>query len=332
MERMNMKKILTIVAALACAVACYPDYVGDYEVVAAGFANQSDVRSVVVGESMEFSTGVVLGGVINNEDDRKVSFSTDYSLVNKDLLASMKVHTFTYIQDLTKDMTTLKVMPASMYDLSTDGKPGEAVIKAGTHLGKITVKVDQASFLADEGNVKPQYIIPLRLTKASGCGLMKGRETTCIGVRYESLLFGSWWHGGVTEVRDASNNLVETIKYYTAVPQADTKVWTLTTTAPYSVSANAVGGELNGSKAQLSLTLNENGSVQVASVPGATYTVEPDGESSYNKAKLLQNRKVFLKYKYVKDGKTYHATDTLTFRNRVRDGVNEWQDENQNNY
>ena len=39
-----------------------------------------------------------------------------------------------------------------------------------------------------------------------------------------------------------------------------------------------------------------------------------------------------LKYKYEKDGLVYHATDTLTFRNRIRDGVNEWQDENQEHY
>ena len=60
--------------------------------------------------------------------------------------------------------------------------------------------------------------------------------------------------------------------------------------------------------------------------------VEADGDCSFNRAKLLQNRRIYLKYKYVKDGLTYHATDTLTFRNRVRDGVNEWQDENPGNY
>jgi len=48
---------------------------------------------------------------------------------------------------------------------------------------------------------------------------------------------------------------------------------------------------------------------------------------------LLQNRKIFLNYKY-KDaaGNWCHAQDTLTFRNRIRDGVNEWQDENPANY
>lgn len=327
-----MRKIYTIIVAALSVAACYPDYVGDYEVVAGGFANQLDVRSVVVGEKMEFSTGVALGGVIENDKDRKITFATDYSLVSASLLDQMKVHTFTYIQTLAKQMTSVKAMPASMYELVTDGKPGQAVIRKGSHLGKITVKIDGEAFLADESNLLPNYILPLRLTKASGCGLIKGKETTCIGVRYESQLFGNWWHGGVTTVEDASGNVIETIEYPLEVPQADSKVWTLTTVAPYSLTANAVGGELNGSKAQMKLTLNEDGTITIESVAGASYVVEPDGESVFNKAKLLQDREIVLKYKYIKDGKTYRVSDVLKFRNRVRDGVNEWQDENQNNY
>ena len=39
------------------------------------------------------------------------------------------------------------------------------------------------------------------------------------------------------------------------------------------------------------------------------------------------------KLKYVNsDGNTCYAQDTLTFRNRLRDGVNEWQDENPSHY
>ena len=94
-----------------------------------------------------------------------------------------------------------------------------------------------------------------------------------------------------------------------------------------------MANEVNGSAAQMKLTLGEDGKVQIESVAGATYLVEPDGESSYNRAGLLQNRKIFLNYKFTKaDGSVWHAADTLTFRNRVRDGVNEWQDENQEKY
>ena len=61
-------------------------------------------------------------------------------------------------------------------------------------------------------------------------------------------------------------------------------------------------------------------------------TATADAVCMFLRSKLLQDRKIALKYKYEKDGLVYHATDTLTFRNRIRDGVNEWQDENQEHY
>ena len=172
----------------------------------------------------------------------------------------------------------------------------------------------------------------LRLTDGNGTDLIAGKETSVIGVRYENMLFGNYWHGGETVVTDASGAEVNRIAYYTTVPQSETRVWTLTTVAPFSLTSNAVGGELNGSKAQRKLTQGADGAITVSAADGADYAVEADGECSFNRAKLLQNRRIYLKYKYEKDGLIYHATDTLTFRNRVRDGVNEWQDENPANY
>ena len=55
--------------------------------------------------------------------------------------------------------------------------------------------------------------------------------------------------------------------------------------------------------------------------------------SGFNGARLLQNRKLYLHYRYPNgDGTFTEVRDTLTFRNRIRDGVNEWQDENPKNY
>ena len=69
-----------------------------------------------------------------------------------------------------------------------------------------------------------------------------------------------------------------------------------------------------------------------AAYTGAKYSVEPDGESRFVRSKLLQDRKIILSYKYQSGSDTVHARDTLTFRNRIRDGVNEWQDENPQHY
>ena len=329
-----MKKYLFIsLASLLGLTSCYDDYVKDNPTQAVGFANQTDVRSVIVGEGMKFSTGVALGGIIDNDRNRLINYEIDYSLVNDETLSAMKSHLFSYIQDLCKPIDALEALPADEYRLRPDGGvDGVVLIREGSHLGQIVIKVDSVKFLSDVSRTTPRFVIPLRLTDGNDTGLIEGKTTSVIGVRYENMLFGNYWHGGETVVTDASGQEVNRIQYYTTVPQADTKVWTLTTVEPMALTANAVGGELNGSSAQLKLIQGADGQITVASVDGALYEVQPDGACSFNRAKLLQDRKIFLKYKYEKDGLTYHATDTLTFRNRIRDGVNEWQDEHPENY
>ena len=85
-------------------------------------------------------------------------------------------------------------------------------------------------------------------------------------------------------------------------------------------------------KNEMKLTLDGT-NIVVSTNTGSTFAVLPDGTSTFNRAKLLQNRKILLNYKYVNAaGNTCYAQDTLTFRNRIRDGVSEWQDENPANY
>lgn len=313
--------------------SCYEDYIIDYDHQAVGFAQQTDVRSVIVGEKMEFSTGVALAGVIDNDEDRTVTFEIDESLVDASALSAMKNHTMNYIKNLTAGLSELKSLPANEYSLVPEGRmAGKIVIRKGTHLGNLTIKVDPDKFLADESRTIPQFVIPLRITGCDKAELLDGRTTSVIGVRYENMLFGDWYHGGVARRISKADGSESTVSYYTEIPQQDERIWTLTTVSPYSLTANAVGNELNTTSAQMKLTLNDDGTVTVSSVDGAKYQVEPDGECAYNKATLLQNRKIFLSYKYETADYVYHAKDTLTFRNRIRDGVNEWQDENQENY
>ena len=109
---MSMKtRIIILSLATLCAASCYEDYVGDYSKVACGFANQTDVRSVVVGEGMKFSTGVALGGTISNDEDRTVAIGIDYSLVNGDTYNMLKNHTFPYIATLMKSVPSIEALP-----------------------------------------------------------------------------------------------------------------------------------------------------------------------------------------------------------------------------
>lgn len=154
---------------------------------------------------------------------------------------------------------------------------------------------------------------------------------TVIGLKYENMLFGNYWHGGVTIVKNANGEVVDTKRYYTQIPQPDNQVWTLTTVAPTTLITNKIAdGTVPGN---LKLTLNhQTGRIEIDS-DNPELEVAADGECSFNCAKLLQERKIYLKYSFRNsDGTTSHATDTLTFRNRIRDGINEWQDENPEHY
>jgi len=331
---MIMKKLyLLSILAVAAVSSCYDDYVKDYDVIGVGFANATDVRSVVVGEGLEFSTGIFLGGAIENTENRRVNFEVDYSLVGESVLNAFKTHTFTYIQALAEPMTAVKALPASQYSMSTyGGKAGQVIIRKGEHVGVIDVKIDSVKFLADPSNLLPVSVIPLRITDSEDASLIEGFTTTVIGVRYENTLFGNWYHSGECIVKDGSGSVVETVSYPLELPQSDTKVWTLTTDSPYSVTANAIGNNLNDKVQKIRMTLSDDGTISLSSVSGSGLEIVQEGECSYNKAKLLQDRKLFLSYSYKEGGLEYHCKDTLTFRNRVRDGVNEWQDENQDNY
>ena len=184
-----------ILAATAALTSCYDDYVKDNDTQAVGFANQTDVRSVIVGEGMKFSTGVALGGTIENSVDRPISFEIDYSLVSDATLQAMKTHVFSYIQNLTRPLGSLEALSAEEYKLLPEGgTDGRVTIRRGSHLGQIVIKIDSAKFLADASRTLPKFVIPLRLTDGNGTDLLAGKETSVIGVRYENMLFGNYWH------------------------------------------------------------------------------------------------------------------------------------------
>ncbi|MDP2115509.1 MAG: hypothetical protein Q8K69_15795, partial [Bacteroidota bacterium] len=203
---------------------------------------------------------------------------------------------------------------------------------AGDHSGTVTLKADSAKFLADLSTLVATYALPLRITSADADSVLKAKNYAVIGLKYENMLFGNYWHGGVTVEKDAAGTVVNTIPYYTAINAPTSKAWVLTTVEPMALTSNGYADVTNPAKQEMKLTLS-GGKITVSSLPGASVQILPDGDCTFNQAKLLQNRKIYLKYKYVNAaGNTCYAQDTLTFRNRIRDGINEWQDENPNNY
>ncbi len=323
-----MKKFLAFIVISVAMVACYPDYIKDYDYSGIYFPYQTDVRTFVVGEGMKIEVGVTLGGVTANTKDRNVSFTLDGTLITPDRLNIFKTAANSYIKDPVATVTSFLQLPSSYYTISS---PNTMVIKAGQHMGSVVIRPDSAKFLGDPATKMANYVLPFKILTADADTILELKRFAVIGLRYDNMLFGKYWHGGSAVVnRPAKNDTI--FKYYTAIPMPEPKVWTLTTNSPNSLYAPGFLDQVTG-KTEMLLTLNGN-DVTVSTVPGSTFVVTPDGPSVFNRPKLMQDRKVFLKYKYTDPATnfTYHCTDTLTFRNRLRDGINEWQDENPANY
>jgi len=240
----------------------------------------------------------------------------------------LKANGSAWIKNPSLPVATLLPLPANYYTLSN---ASTIVIKAGQHVGTVTLKVDSALFLADPLTLNSTYIVPFHITTADADTILEPKRSLTVGIRYENMLFGNYLHGGVTTVKDVSGTVIQTIQYYASRSQGDTRIWTLTTVAPNAVVSNGYSDQTSSSQKEIVLTLNGT-DITVSSAAGSTNTYLADGASTYNGAKLLQDRKILLNYKYVVGTDTYYCKDTLTFRNRIRDGVNEWQDEDPSHY
>lgn len=321
-----MKKIIypLLVLLTVALAACYPNYIEDFDHDSVYFPYQTNVRTLVVGEGMKIEVGAALGGVRENNRDRNVSYTLDSKLITSEILTRMK-NGSAYIKEAVAPVTAFKLLPANYYSISNNSA---FVIKAGKHSGSVVIKADSTAFLGDTSTIMPVYVLPFYITKADADTLLEQKRYAVIAIKYENMLFGNYWHGGVTTIKNAANQVVNTVKYYTTIPAPESKVWKLTTVAPNALETNGISDKSGA----IRLSLN-GGKITVSTAKGSKVSISADGESTYNQAKLLQNRKIVLKYKYDNgDGTTSYAQDTLTFRNRIRDGVNEWQDENPGNY
>lgn len=324
-----MKKIFALFILSVLMVSCYEDYIHDYTYTGIYFPYQVDVRTFVVGEGMKIDVGVGLGGVRENAIDRNVQFSFDNTLITPALLVKMKGATQSFIANSTAAVTSLLPLPSNYYTISN---PNTMVIKAGQHMGAVQIAPDSVTFLNDSVNtIKATYMLPFRITAADADSIVFDKKTNTVAVMFENMLFGNYWHGGKAIINRPG--LPDTVyTYKTEIPTAEPKIWILKTAGPSTLFCNGYLDQASTTVNEMKLVL-KGSKVFVSSTTGSTNVITPDGESSFNRSKLLQQRKVFLKYKYTAaNGFTYHCTDTLTFRNRIRDGINEWQDENPSHY
>lgn len=342
-----MKKLMMLLGLMPLALTgCYDDYTMDYDYNAVYVAYQYDLRTFVVGEGMKFDFTAALAGIVKNSKDRAVEAVIDNDLLTEDLskyTTQFGVKSFTamdglngaapfgdlsqkYVTEAIAGLTALTPLPENYY--TVEGL-GDMVIRKGRHTAAATVKASDA-ILADANAFKPYYALGFKLNKADADSLVTEKSFEIIVVKCENKFFGNWYHGGTTVVKnDATGEVVSLEEYELVLPQADGKTYVLTTVDDKTVKTNKVGTKAG----EMLLTFNGN-DITVSSPDGSREYKPIDGKPSvFNDAKLLQDRKMTLNYSYSNgDGTTTYVNDYLQFRNRIRDGVNEWQSENPEDY
>jgi len=335
-----MKKIIALLVLSIAMVSCYEEYLLDYPTTSIYFPIQQDVRTFVVGEGMKFEVGAALGGVRQNTIDRNVTFTLDPALITVARLTAMKSSAMAYIKNATTLVAALQLLPTSYYTMTPSSTT--MVIKSGWHGGTVVIKADSTAFLNDSVNTKiSTYVLPFYITSAEADSILEPKRFNIVGTKFENLLFGNYWHGGAALVhRPLNPNVFQradtTIIYRTLIPTLqENLIWALTTAGPSTLTCNGYGtNTVIAGKKILNLTLKGT-KVYLTSGVDAPYVITQEGECSFNNPKLLQDRRIFLKYTFTQTVSpffTYHCIDTMTFRNRIRDGINEWQDENPSHY
>lgn len=325
--------------------SCYEDFIKDYDQSTIYCAFQYDLRTFVLGEGQKFDFTVGLAGVMSNDKDRSVTVEIDDNLVTGSIPSVLGLSDYapftaykgmtdkvdfgtlsqSYVTNEVKALgtTALLPLPASYYTISgLDGM----TIKSGAHTASATITATD-DFVADPKAMAPWYAIGLRIKSADADRVPAEKSFEVIAVKFENQYYGNWYHGGRTVViNDATGAIVSEEKYPLVLPQEDSKVYTLKTVAANAVVTNKIGSKSGVMKLTFDgedVTVScEDGSRKLIS--GACYT---------NGAKLLQDRVIYLDYSYSNgDGTTTFVKDELSFRNRIRDGINEWRDENPDNY
>lgn len=343
---MNMRKLVLSALAPLLLAGCYKDYTLDYDYTAAYIAYQYDLRTFVIGEEGKFDFTVALAGTAVNNEDRKVEVELRNELLSEDLsqyTTEFGVTSFNaldglngrgqfgdisqrYVTEGVSGLKELTPLPSEYY--TVDGLD-RMVIKKGRHTAAVSIKATPA--IEEDANAfKPYYALGFKLNKADVDSVLCEKSFEIIVVKCENKFFGNWYHGGKTVVKnDATGEIVSEDTYDLVIPQADSRTYALTTVDANTVSTNKIG--LSAGKLLLKFNGND---IAVSSADGSK-EIKPiaDQPSAYNDAKLLQDRKLTLNYCFSNgDGTTTYITDFLQFRNRIRDGINEWQDENEKNY
>jgi len=297
---MKLLKGINIGIALCLFTSCYDDYKEDYHTSVAYFYNQELMRSFVVDEVYEIKVGITMGGKRFSDSNETVNYDIDSSL-----LAG----------------TSLTLLPTEYYTLSN---PSQFEVHKGDFDGNITLKIKPA-FFNDSMALEGSYALPFRLTDTSLDKLLENKELLVLQLKYEASLFGNYYHNGVTIAKNAQGDEISELSsvYHQEEPVTnDVNNWILSTLSSNTLATSGISNLLDNETTRrfFDIGVDNDRSVTIASNSKSSIIVSQDGNCSYDRSK----KEFYIKYSYTHEGNKYFATDTLIYRNRVLDGVNQW--------
>ncbi|MGQ8335470.1 BT_3987 domain-containing protein [Sunxiuqinia sp. A32] len=281
----------------------------DEEVISFGttsvyFYNQEYNRNIVVGEGLELKAGIMFSGLLNNDQERKVQFVIDPSVITDE---------------------SKTVMPESYYTLSSNS---EIVVPVNEEQGYVGIEIDSAAFLADPKSLTGEYVIPFVLTGSNDVDSINSAKNYMVAsISYWAKQHGNYYYSGQTIRKSATET--DTLTYENS-PTINESIKELVTIGPNSMMVkadNTAGSKDPGVVFNIEAPSVGSGDVTLSSDEGAAIQVSGNGSSTYDAA----SRTFYLSYKYTDGDFECEAVDTLIFRNRVRDmqpdgqGVNEWR-------
>lgn len=301
----KIKWILFLATTVSFFSCTFHDDPVQYLYTMVGFPNQNYVRNVVVGEGLQINIGVTFSGLPKNDVQREVGYIIDPTLVPSGKTA----------------------LPADYYTL---GDPAKILIKKGQFDGYLNLKLDSTKFLADPKSLTGEYVIPIKLVSKTNIDSINATKNyMVISISYFAKQQANYTYTG--SVAKTKNSVTTTVTYKND-PTQNNSFRLLKTTAPTQmrVVADPIG-TTDPAKGSYSFLVDVpvlGGDVTISADPTSTVVVSPDGSSTYDP----QTRKFTLSYKYtLSDGTVCNATETLMFRNRIRDlqangvYINDWR-------
>jgi hypothetical protein len=196
--------------------------------------------------------------------------------------------------------------------------------------GYVNLKLDSVKFLNDAKSITGEYVIPIKLVSANNIdSINPDKNFMVISLSYFAKQEANYTYSGrVIKSKDG----VDTEVTYKNDPIQTESFRLLKTAGPTSMRlvADPIGSN-DPAKGTYSFLIDVpigGGDVSISTDPASAVAVSATGESVYDAV----NRTFSLRYTYtLNDGTICNATDTLVYRNRIRDlqangvYINDWR-------